>query len=184
MKEVKIGNQIWMTENLNVDKFRNGDSIPQAKTNEEWKKAGDNNQPAWCYYDNNFENGDKYGKLYNFYAVNDFRGLAPRGFHIPSNIEWKSLVTFLGEGDIASIMLKAKFGWNNNGSNESGFLGIPGGYRSQFGDFVNIGKVGQWWSTTKYFNDAWNIYISQYNGPVYIVTDPKGKGFSVRCIRD
>lgn len=74
MEEVKIGDQIWMTRNLNVDKFCNGDPIPETKTNEEWIKAGENGKPAWCYYDNDPANGEKYGKLYNWYAVNDPRG--------------------------------------------------------------------------------------------------------------
>lgn len=74
---VTIGTQVWRTKNLDVATFRNGDSIPQAKTNEEWEKAAENQQPAWCYYNNDPANGAKYGKLYNWYAVNDSRGLAP-----------------------------------------------------------------------------------------------------------
>lgn len=84
-KTVTIGNQVWMAENLNVDKFRNGDLILQAKTEEEWKKAGENKHPAWCYFDNDTANDAKYGKLYNWYAVNDPRGLAPAGWHIPTD---------------------------------------------------------------------------------------------------
>ena len=85
---ITIGTQVWMTKNLDVATFRNGDPIPQAKTDEEWEKAGENQQPAWCYYDNDPANGAKYGKLYNWYAVNDSRGLAPVGYHIPSDAEW------------------------------------------------------------------------------------------------
>jgi len=86
--EVTIGNQVWMSQNLNVDKFRNGDPIPHAETREEWEKAGENRHPAWCYYDNDSANADKYGKLYNWYAVNDPRGLAPEGWKIPSHEDW------------------------------------------------------------------------------------------------
>jgi uncharacterized protein (TIGR02145 family) len=89
-KSVIIGNQSWMAENLNTSKFRNGDPIPEAKTDEEWIKAAENKQPAWCYLDNNPENS-KYGRLYNWYAVNDPRGLAPNGWHIPSEYEWEQL---------------------------------------------------------------------------------------------
>ncbi len=89
---VKIGNQVWMTENLNVDRFRNGELIPEAKTKEEWIKAGENKQPAWCYYNNDPSNGKKYGKLYNWYAVSDSRGLAPENWRIPSDKEWVLLV--------------------------------------------------------------------------------------------
>ena len=93
---VTIGTQVWMTKNLDVSTFRNGDPIPEAKTGEEWKKAGENKQPAWCYCDNDPTNGAKYGKLYNWYAVNDSRGLAPVGYHIPSDAEWTKLEVFLG----------------------------------------------------------------------------------------
>jgi uncharacterized protein (TIGR02145 family) len=78
-KEVKIGKQVWMYENLNVDKFRNGDPIPEVKTREEWLKAGENKQPAWCYFENDPANGKKIGKIYNFYAVTDSRGISPKG---------------------------------------------------------------------------------------------------------
>lgn len=86
-KTVKIGDQIWMAENLNVEKFRNYETIPEAKTKSEWEEAGENKQPAWCYYDNDPVNGAKYGKLYNWYAVIDPRGLAPSGWHIPNEAE-------------------------------------------------------------------------------------------------
>jgi uncharacterized protein (TIGR02145 family) len=93
---VTIGNQVWMTKNLHVSTFRNGDPIPQAKTDAEWKLASENSQPAWCYYENDLSNGEKYGILYNWYAVNDPRGLAPEGFHIPSSSELVELSNFLG----------------------------------------------------------------------------------------
>lgn len=89
---VTIGSQVWMTKNLNVDKFRNGDPIPQAKSEEEWKVAIENKQPAWCYYDNNPANGVKWGKLYNWFAVNDSRSLAPKDYHIPTDSEWTTLI--------------------------------------------------------------------------------------------
>jgi len=95
---VTIGTQVWMTKNLDVATFRNGDPIPEAKTSDEWLEAGENEQPAWCYYDNDPANGEKYGKLYNWYAVNDSRGLAPDGYHIPSEAEWTILIIYLGGG--------------------------------------------------------------------------------------
>jgi uncharacterized protein (TIGR02145 family) len=111
-KTVKIGEQEWMAENLNTDRFRNGDLIPEAKTDEEWQKAGANKQPAWCYYDNDPVNGTKYGKLYNWYAVNDPRGLASVGYHIPSDAEWDVLTTYLGE-DVAGKKMKSASGWES-----------------------------------------------------------------------
>ena len=106
--EVTIGKQIWMSENLFIDKFRNGELIPEAKTEEEWKLAGINKQPAWCYYDNDTSNGSLYGKLYNWYAVNDPRGLAPKGWHIPSDGEWTALTNSLGGTYSAGKKLKSK----------------------------------------------------------------------------
>jgi hypothetical protein len=91
VQTVTIGTQVWMTKNLDVSTFRNGEIIPEAKTPEEWEAAKENKQAAWCYYDNNPANGTKYGKLYNWYAVNDPRGLAPEGWHVPTDQEWNVL---------------------------------------------------------------------------------------------
>jgi uncharacterized protein (TIGR02145 family) len=123
IKEVKIGDQVWMGANLNVDKFQNGDPIPQAKTKNEWIKASKDKKPAWCYYQNNAQNGMTYGKLYNWYAVNDPRGLAPKGWHIPSKSEWDELISFLNK-DVKDVneALKTKTGWKQyeSGGNETG----------------------------------------------------------------
>jgi uncharacterized protein (TIGR02145 family) len=100
-QDVKIGTQVWMSKNLDVSTFRNGEAIPEAKSKEEWAKAGVNRQPAWCYYDNDSKNGKVYGKLYNWYAVNDSRGLGPKGYHIPSDAEWTILTDMLGGEKIA-----------------------------------------------------------------------------------
>jgi len=108
-KETKIGSQIWMVQNLNVDKFQNGDAIPHAKTDEDWKKALRDDQPAWCYYDNDPANETKYGKLYNWYAVNDPRGIAPKGWHVASINDWESLKKNLGEE--AEKKMKATSDW-------------------------------------------------------------------------
>ncbi len=185
-KSVKIGTQTWMTENLNVDKFRNGDPIPQAKTNAEWYAAGDNNQPAWCYYDNDSANGAKYGKLYNWYAVNDSRGLAPAGYHIPSHAEWTFLTTYLGDFDIAGENMKSKSGWdkNGNGTNRSGFSGLPGGFRNINGTFYVVGEDGYWWSSSEASLNAWYRGLIYFYGYVVMKEDDKANGFSVRCLRD
>ena len=111
IKEVTIGKQVWMSENLNVDKFRNGEAIPEAKTEEEWKNAGLKKQPAWCYYNNNPDNGERYGKLYNWYAVNDPRGLAPAGFKVPTDEEWSRLIDFLGGESLAGKSMKSINFW-------------------------------------------------------------------------
>lgn len=113
-KSVTIGTQVWMKENLNVSTFRNGDPIPEAKTAEEWKAAGEAKQPAWCYYDNDPKNGAKYGKLYNWYAVNDPRGIAPVGWHVPNNSEWDNYKNYFNNfynGELDEK--KSKSGWKN-----------------------------------------------------------------------
>jgi uncharacterized protein (TIGR02145 family) len=189
--KVTIGKQVWMTENLNVDKFRNGDPIPHAKTDEEWVKARENGQPAWCYYDhravqNDSANGDKYGKLYNWYAVNDPRSLAPKGWHIPTDDEWTVLTNFLGGYEVDKKM-KSTSGWeyNLNGNNSNGFSGLPGGYRDCSGTFTQIGGDGNWWSSAEYGTyDAWYRNLFAAHDYVYRNYCNKGNGFSVRCLRD
>jgi len=184
---VTIGTQVWMTKNLDVVTFRNGDPIPEAKSNEEWEKAGENKQPAWCYYDNDPANGAKYGKLYNWYAVTDSRGLAPVGYHVPSDAEWTILTDFLGGQDAAGTKMKSKSGWaeNGNGTNTSGFSGLPGGDRYGYGAFDHIGNFGAWWSSTEAnTGDAWYRSLYYLNGTVNRYSNVKEDGFSVRCLRD
>ena len=184
--EVTIGTQVWMAQNLNVDTFRNGDTIPEAKTNEEWAIAGNNKQPAWCYYDNDPANGKKYGKLYNWYAVIDIRVLAPLGYHIPTDGEWAILNDFLGGVVVAGTKMKSKSGWSeDNGTNESGFSGLPGGARNSSGPFSNVGSYGNWWSSTETSSaNAWNRFLSYGVGHFNGVSTSKLNGFSVRCLRD
>jgi uncharacterized protein (TIGR02145 family) len=185
-----INNQIWMTKNLNVDKFRNGDPIPQARTDEEWKKAGEMRKPAWCYYNNDSNNGKKYGRLYNWYAINDARGLAPKGWHIPSNIEWIKMIEFLGGEEIAGEKMNSMYGWNDkgNGSNISGFTGLPGGYRFDNGGFVDVGSFGYWWSLEGNKTGlAWHkslIRLSREDLNDYGRIGFLKEGLSVRCIKD
>ncbi len=122
---VKIGTQEWTTKNLDVVTFRNGDTIPEAQTVEEWVEDREKGQAAWSYQANLPEYGQKYGKLYNWYAVNDPRGLAPKGYHVPTKADWDSLVSYLGGEEIAGKKLKSTEGWREegNGTNGSGFSG-------------------------------------------------------------
>ncbi|MBM3454938.1 MAG: hypothetical protein FJX80_07300 [Bacteroidetes bacterium] len=176
-KEVTIGKQVWMTQNLNVDKFRNGDPIPEAKTKEEWARAGENKQPAWCYYENDPANGAKYGKLYNWYAVNDPRGLAPEGWHIPSDGEWSELSPYLG-GEYAAGEVNYR-----QTVDDVGFSDLPSGRRLFDGTFEGIGEYGIWWSKTDgIFSTVWIRDMT--NGILYRYTNSKENGFSVRCVRD
>jgi len=187
-KTVKIGEQVWMAENLDVSTFRNGDPIPQAKSNEEWIRAMENKQPAWCYYNNDTANGVKYGKLYNWYAVNDPRGLAPVGYNIPSDAEWTKLVDYLGGSENAGAKMKSKQGWaqDGNGINSSGFSGLPGGNRGYRGAFAYIGTNGRWWSSTEDGSyTACSRSLSFTSGDERRFSDfYKGEGMSVRCLSD
>ena len=183
---VTIGTQVWMTKNLDVSTFRNGDPIPEAKTVEEWSAYNGAREPARCYFDNDPANGAKYGKLYNWYAVNDARGLAPAGWHIPSNDEWTILTDYLGGVNTAGYKMKSKSGWkeNGNGTNSSGFSGLPGGNRLNIGTFYSIGNYGTWWSSSEYTDGAWYRDLGYNNGNVDRGNDFLGTGFSVRCLRD
>ena len=185
--EIKIGKQIWCVKNLDVANFRNGDPIPESKTKKEWVKAGENGKPAWCYYENKTSNGTKYGKLYNWYAVNDPRGLAPKGYHIPSDEEWTILTDYLGGELKAGKKMRSSSGWNENGNgtNSSGFAGFPGGVRYNYGSFNYIGRNGYWWSATEVRSDnAWNRYLNYYDGNVDRGYNGKQRAFSVRCLGD
>lgn len=187
-RKVKIGKQVWMIDNLNVDKFRNGDPILHAQSAEEWINAGKNKQPAWCYHTNDSVNGEKYGKLYNWYAVIDPRGLAPKGWHVPSDSEWTALVQYLGGWWSAAYKMKSSSGWKDmgNGSNSSGFSGLPGGCRSSYdGHFNSIGEYGYWWSSTECNTvSAWTRHLFSAVNSVFRYNLGKEDGYSVRCLRD
>ena len=211
VKSIKIGTQTWMLENLNVDRFRNGDLIPEAKTEEEWKRAGENKQPAWCYYDNDPKNGLKYGKLYNYYVLSDSRGISPLGWHVPFEYEWRELIFFLDQKSTntdngpmswnCGNNLKSTSGWlpynsyNKNGDNKSNFTAKPAGARNYLHKFEYLGSWTYFWSTTEsdvknplicdFPNDRciYVFYLNSGNG-VYRSWESKERGFSVRCIKD
>lgn len=180
-------NQTWTKTNLNVSKYRNGDVIPQVANTTQWMNL---TTGAWCYYENTTANGTTYGKLYNWYAVNDPRGLAPTGYHIPSDTEWNTLSDCLGGLSIAGGKMKetGTTHWtspNTDATNSSGFTALPGGARWDEATFGKIGEEGYWWSATQVNTNSALIWciISKYgivgNGG-YI----KPGGFSVRCVKD
>ena len=184
-KKVKIGSRFWMTENLNVSNFRNGETIPMAESKEQWIKAGKSKQPAWCYYENDRKNGAKYGKLYNYYALIDSRGLSPEGWRIPNANDWKNLENKLGKNP--GNKMKNNNGWemDGNGTNESQFSGLPGGYRGNDGEFYFEGQNGYWWilSESKSKNVVCRNLNFKYDFLINL-TASKETGFSVRCIKD
>lgn len=194
---VTIGTQEWMIENLSIECFRNGNIITEVKTKEEWEKAGQKCQPAWCFYGNNQINGQKYGKLYNGFAVIDPRGLAPEGWHIPTFAEWQTLINFLGGFVKAGTKMKSINGWKDingvfgNGSDLSGFNALPGGYCNKYGSSCHILDNGYWWSSTKHITDISflsnclrSYSLNFRNGFAIQCINNKTEGLSIRCIMD
>jgi uncharacterized protein (TIGR02145 family) len=183
IQKVKIGEQVWMSENLSVVRFRNGDVIQEAQTPEEWKAACSSGKTAWCYYGGDSTNGIKYGRLYNFYAVNDPRGLAPDGWHIATNEEWDNLSIAVKEG----FFLKSKKGWylDGNGPDKHGFKALPGGYRMSNGEFKDLGYIGMWYTAT--LNDketAKKRDLSYDKRTLGEGFNNFNAGFYVRCVKD
>lgn len=187
---VKCGIEEWISANLNVSHFRNGDIIPEANTAEEWKEAASSGKPAWCYINNDSTNSSKTGKLYNWYAINDPRGLAPAGWHIPVNGEWKKLVDNLLGISVAGPKLKSKTGWKSkNGTNNIKFEALPVGYRDDKGNFMEVFIKGLWWSNSepvevKPSNLIYSIVLSGLNDDIEYIKRSKGEGLSVRCVKD
>lgn len=184
-KTVKIGIQTWIAENLNASRFRNGDLIPQAKSNEEYVRAMENGSPIWCYYNFDPNNEKIYGKLYNYYAVKDKRGLAPLGWKIPSKTDFNTLVSVLGGVKNSINKLKSSNGWVKNGINSSGFSAIPAGVLREE-KFEGLGYFTELWSTTP-TNDgidaayALSIYQDQN---ISVEPNVMWLCFSVRCIKN
>lgn len=178
----------WMTKNLDVDTYRNGDPIPKVTDDAQWVSLSTG---AYCYYNNDSTTyAAIYGKLYNWYAVNDPRGLAPEGWHIPTHFEFVSLVDCLGGSAVAGGPMKERdiVHWttpNTNASNQSGFTGLPGGYREIYGSFINVGYNGVWWcSTESSYNEAYARGLYHNNAGCYSTGGDNRHGFSVRCVRN
>lgn len=196
---VQICNQIWTQTNLNVSHYRNGDIIPQITNQVAWGQAVSG---AWCYYNNDPSTEPLYGKLYNWYAVNDPRGLAPTGYHIPSDTEWTTLNTCLGGMDIAGGKMKeiGTTHWNspNTGAtNESNFTALPGGYRQDSvtasdlpSIFIGRQSSGWFWSSTIYNeippinNYSYFYFLSRVNTTNLRSNINRKYGMSIRCVKD
>ena len=182
---VVIGNQQWMEKNLDVSTYRNGDIIPQVTDPSAWEGL---TTGAWCYYNNDPLNGAIYGKLYNWYAVNDSRGLAPQGWHIPTDSEWSTLGTFLGGDASAGAKMYNSTEWGNynpGATNQSGFTAVPGGDRYINGFFANAGGESRIWTATeKNSSNAFNIQLQGWTNRLNRADMDKKNGLSVRCLRD
>ena len=195
---VKIGNQIWMAEDLKVTHYPNGDVIPNVTDNTAWGNLADNNtDDAYCFYNNN--SGTDYGALYTYAAAigddwardnSDGQGVCPDGWHLPTDAEWIILTSGLGGNSVAGGKLKetGTTHWNspNTGAtNESGFSALPSGNRkSGDGTFIVLGSYGLWWSATESNTSAW-FRRFDYNTDNVLRNDfAKSTGYSVRCLRD
>lgn len=191
---IKIGNQIWMANNLRVSKYNNGDPIPNVSNGIEWSNL---NTGAWVFYNNDSLYQNPFGKLYNWYAVNDSRNICPTGWHVPSDSEWNQLIINL-EGGNSGIGDKMKSTGNEywqqsasistNASNSSGFSGLPGGNFQDVGIFSNITTNGYWWSSTEVDSlssiGAWFRNLNSDSDDLYRNFANRKEGLSVRCIKD
>ena len=193
---MKIGTQYWMAENLKTTSYNDGTVIPLVTDGATWGTASTNGAPAYCWYyaPNETTNLTTYGALYSWYAINTAsngnKNVCPTGWHVPTDDEWKTLTDYLGGLAVAGGKMKEAglAHWkspNIGATNESGFTGLPGGSRDGNGTFDYVGTLGFWWSSTEYnWYSAWNRDLGNYDDNVYRVSDYKGSGFSVRCLRD
>jgi uncharacterized protein (TIGR02145 family) len=185
-KTVRIGRHVWMSENLRVTHYRNGDAIPETRNAAEWSAVENG---AWAAYENNRENGVRYGFLYNWHAVNDPRGLAPKGWHVATDGEWSELAEALGGEEKAGGALKAPGQWKQSGTagqKASGFNALPSGARRDSdGQFVVLGEFARFWtSSTASAGKVFARALGYYDGALRRGEVGKKNGFSVRCVKE
>ena len=185
---IVLGNgQEWMAENLRTTTYANGDPIPNVTDANQW---GNLMTGAWAHYNNDSQYENPYGKLYNWYTVNDPRNVCPTGWHVPTDAEWTVLSDYLGGSTVAGGKMKSTGTqyWsspNTDATNESGFSGLPGGYRLLDGSFYYIGTLGYWWCSSEDGTGiAWYRFLRYYDGGVYRYSNFEKHGYSVRCLRD
>jgi uncharacterized protein (TIGR02145 family) len=189
---VVIGSQEWMVENLRATDYRNGDPISNVTDNSQWSSL---TSGAWVHHNNDSQYDNPFGKLYNWYAVNDPRNVCPAGWHVPTDGEWTVLTDYLGGASVAGGKMKSTgtLSWqspNTGATNESGFSALPGGARTLDGQFpvfgvLSFGYSGRWWSSTEQSTGNALGRSAEYDdGAASSVFTSKVSGFSVRCIRD
>ncbi|PKK84270.1 MAG: hypothetical protein CVT49_04700 [candidate division Zixibacteria bacterium HGW-Zixibacteria-1] len=186
---IQIGSQCWMAENLKVTHYRNGDPIPNVTDDGVWAELATG---AYCNYNNDEGNVATYGRLYNWYAVDDSRNIAPEGWHVPTDAEWQTLVDYLGGETVAGGKMKeaGTSHWlspNTDATNESGFSALPGGNRYYYGGYGGVTGSGIFWSSTeREIADiaAWYRLLNFASSAVFRNAEYKKGGLSVRCVRD
>ncbi len=182
----QIGSMVWTGKNLDVAHYRNGDPIPEIKNPKEWAIL---TTGAWCYNLNNPDNGKTYGKLYNWYAVNDPRGLAMEGWHVATDAEWSAMSDLLGGTEQAGGAMKATTLWkeqSNGGNRNSGVDALPAGARRDTdGNFMPPGQYSRLWSSTESSaKTAWCRSLGYFDAALRRGMASKKTGFSVRCVKD
>jgi uncharacterized protein (TIGR02145 family) len=188
---VKIGNQVWMAENLKVTHYRDGTIIPSGLSDEDWMNLSSG---AFTVYENTGNNAETYGALYNWYTANGNAGagkeLAPEGWHIPSDEEWTVLTNYLGNSSVAGGMLKepgtTHWTFPNAGAiNETDFMALPGGKRHPNGSYLELGNRCYFWLAGEIdVQSSWHRILTYDYANIFRTTDDKRFGFSVRCVRD
>jgi uncharacterized protein (TIGR02145 family) len=195
---IEVGDQCWMAQNLKVTHYSNGDPIPEVTDNGEWAGLSTG---ACCAYVNDESNATVYGRLYNWDAVIDARNIAPEGWHVPTDEEWKQMEMYLGmsQADADALNWRGtdeggklkEFGiahWdspNTGATNESGFTALPAGYRSAYGGYNDMGSDARFWSTTPYSSDGgYYRWLECTNSQSYRMGILQGCGLSVRCVKD
>jgi uncharacterized protein (TIGR02145 family) len=180
-----------MVENLKTTKFNDGTPIPLVKGYKKWKNL---DSPGYCWYENDEANKNLYGALYNWFSVNTGK-LAPKGWHVPTDAEWTTLMTYLGGDNVAGGKMKDGerewvFRTQYNSTNESGFTALPGGVRSPveneiYEGFTMMHSSAKYWSSTQFdTTDSWYL-VMYYNWTKVVRTYMDKKcGFSIRCLKD
>ena len=200
---VQIGEQCWFAENLRSENYENGDAIPAGLSQSEWMNTSSGaaaifGESGGCSsYSPVIDSCDpsqslsEYGRLYNWYAVDDTRGLCPSGWHVPTDQEWTVLTDFLGGESVAGSKIKTTYGWSENwcgvgnGTNSSGFSGLPGGFRNYTGSFGGSGIAGYWWSSSpEQSYKSWLRVLEHYDDDVDRGSSYQWNGNSIRCIKD
>lgn len=184
---INIGKQVWMAENLKTTRFNDGKAIPLVTDDKAWKAL---KSPGYCSFENNSENKALYGLLYNWYTVGT-KKLCPKGWHVPSDTEWKEMVDFIGGSNTGGDKLKESGDehWKNpllSPTNDYDFTALPGGTRLYSGSFAEFGSsYAVWWTATEFSSLAaynWGLHVS--SSKIFNGYDSKQSGFSVRCIMD
>ena len=196
---IEIGGQCWFGENLRATMYANGDDIPSTLTDNQWSNANDGattiygEEDGCSDYSPDIDSCDpvvalqEYGRLYNWHAVSDVRGLCPSGWHVPTQTEWQTLISGQGGTSSAGEALKSTYGWDysGQGTNASGFSGMPGGKRQDgSGYYSSAGDKGIWWTSTPYSSLARHVELKFNSNGVTNSYSNRRVGYSVRCILD